>query len=221
MLRQVAIIYFSLACIVHAQTIIVNDNIQYFDFPDERITFRVSKYIEHGPGSVCDIVGCFTDIEMAYDGTTIAVETITLDEQSDWYLVEPGDAFSDAAIAAVQFPVLFDANWPNTPIGGPVSLGSGEFYLGVRTGAGFGGGPNRTAYGWVHLRPDGGGLTMVENVMSYNSRGIIVGTTTVVPEPAALAIVAIAVSLLAAVDRRRVSRLVRRSGSAVADLLGS
>jgi PEP-CTERM motif len=28
-----------------------------------------------------------------------------------------------------------------------------------------------------------GVLTMVKNVMSYDSRGIIVGTTTVVPEP--------------------------------------
>lgn len=67
-----------------------------------------------------------------------------------------------------------------------MAVGPNEFYLGVRTGAGFGGNPvppNRTAYGRVHLRPVNGVLSMVENVMSYNSRGVIVGTTSVVPEP--------------------------------------
>jgi uncharacterized protein (TIGR03382 family) len=43
---------------------------------------------------------------------------------------------------------------------------------------------------------------MVENVMSYNSRGIIVGTATAVPEPAATTVVALAASLGAAFRRR-------------------
>jgi MYXO-CTERM domain-containing protein len=51
---------------------------------------------------------------------------------------------------------------------------------------------DRDAFGWVHLRQVDGKYQMVGNAMAYESRGIIVGTTQVVPEPAALWLVAVA-----------------------------
>jgi hypothetical protein len=42
---------------------------------------------------------------------------------------------------------------------------------------------------------------MVENVMSYNSRGIVVGTTTVVPEPVSILSMAWGGVFLAALRR--------------------
>jgi hypothetical protein len=208
MLRYAAVICFTFATSAHAQTVVINDNINLNVQPDGRHSFIVSKGVDDASGIGCGPAGCFTSFSMDYDGTSLVAQRLTLDEQSDWFLVEPGDVFSAATIAGGQFPILFDSNWPNTPLGGPLTVGAGEFYLGVRTGVGFGGSPgnpgppNRNAYGWVHLRPENGVLTMVENVMSYNSRGIVVGTTTVVPEPASLEIVLFGVGMIAARRRR-------------------
>jgi hypothetical protein len=205
MFQRAAIVYFSLATAVHAQTVVPNNNITFSVGLNDIISIDVSKYPEHGFGSLCYSVGCFTEVNVKYDGAILSVDSIAIDESSDWLLVQPGDTFSAATIAAQQFPVFVGTN---VPPGGPLMVGSNEFYLGVRTGAGFSGTPgnpgpaNRTAYGWVHLRPVDGVLTMVENVMSYNSRGIVVGTTTVVPEPASLEIVLFGVGMIAARRRR-------------------
>jgi hypothetical protein len=105
------------------------------------------------------------------------------DEGSDWYVVHPGDAFSQATIAAGRFTPLVTFGPVIHP---PASVGD-DFYLGISTGKGFDIPADRTVFGWVHLRQKSDGRSMVENVMSYASRGIIVGTTTIVPEPAAIA----------------------------------
>jgi hypothetical protein len=119
--------------------------------------------------------------EFDYNASTAAYKNTALDEGSDWFLVQPGDVFSAARIAAGQFPPIVTFGPQSYP---PVSVGAGDFYLGVRTGQG----ATRDCFGWVQLRQISGiGTTvvMIDNVMSYDSRGIIVGTTTVVPEPAA------------------------------------
>jgi hypothetical protein len=81
--------------------------------------------------------------------------------------------------------------------GGLGEVGTGDFYLGVwipifdiDTGTFKESGQ---WYGWVHLRPISGTVTMVANAMSFDSRGIVVGTLEVVPEPrsAGLALVAL------------------------------
>jgi hypothetical protein len=137
---------------------------------------------------------------MIYSGQSLIVTDLTADEGSDWYLTSAGDVFSAATIDAGLFPLLTDAV-ARMSATTPVSVGPDDFYLGVRTGFGFTADrPNRTAYGWVHLRSVNGLLTMVENVMSYDSRGIIVGTTTVVPEPA-LSVLAIALALFPSISR--------------------
>ncbi len=188
MLRHVAIAYFALATALQAQTVFVNTHILASSAPGS-IGFSLSKDGQPPPFNQPPLscVECDTAIHFEYDGAKIKATVIALDEQSDWFLVQPGDIFSRATINAGQFPAVFNAIPP--PQGGEVTVGPGEFYLGVRTGRGFEGtlgnpGPvKRNAYGWVHLRPVNGVLTMAGNVMSYNSRGIIVGTTPLCRNP--------------------------------------
>jgi hypothetical protein len=76
-------------------------------------------------------------------------------------------------------------------------VGTGDFYLGIWIPVGDPlNPPSLQYYGWVHLRPVDGELTMVSNAMSYMSRGIVIGTTIVVPEPATAAIAAIGLPAL-------------------------
>jgi hypothetical protein len=203
MVRYAAIIYFASACAIHAQTVIVNDNIKFAASPDghpvlDDYIFKLSKVAMFRPD---DPHGSTTGFLFGFDGQKVTPFGIYLDSDgSDWYFVQPGNAFSDVAVAAGQFPVIIDFN-----SFGMATVGPGEFFLGVRTSFGSAsppGPPNRTAYGWVHLRPENGVLTMVENVMSYNSRGIIVGTTTVVPEPASIALLVLGLTSFAAVAGR-------------------
>jgi hypothetical protein len=201
MLQRAAIAYFALTTALEAQTVAVNTHIVAIPGPPG-IHFQVSKYGQpppfHEDPFTC--VDCDTEITFQYDGAKIKVTNILLDEGSDWFLVQPGDVFSAATVNAGQFPAIMNLSPP--PHGGEVAVGSGEFFLGVRTA----GNPpgnyfNRTTYGWVRLRPENGVLTMVENVMSFNSRGIIVGTATVVPEPLAIVSIGLGISLLAVFTR--------------------
>jgi hypothetical protein len=113
--------------------------------------------------------------------------------------VKNGDVFSPENIQAGLFtrlvtfgPVIYPA----------ADVGLSDFWLGVATGHNLS--SNRTAFGWAHLQPtspSSTGLMMLANVMSYDSRGIIVGTTTLVPEPATIWFVAIGLPVL--LRRRR------------------
>jgi hypothetical protein len=209
MLQRAAIAYFALTTALEAQTVAVNSHIVAIPGPPG-IHFQVSKYGQpppfHEDPFTC--VDCDTEISFEYDGTRIKVFTILLDEGSDWFHVRPGDIFSAATIDDGRFPTITNVVPPLVPPPqlGEIDVGSGDFYLGVRT-ADSPGNPspyfNRTTYGWVHLRPVDGVLTMVENVLSFNSRGIIVGTATVVPEPPALLSMGLGI-LLFAVFRRGV-----------------
>ena len=195
MLRYVAIAYFAFVGVLHAQNVVVNDNI-IARADSNRIHFEISKDGQPPPFHTGSCVECDTEVTFQYDDAKLKTSSILLDEASDWFLVQPGDIFSAATINAGQFPAIVNVT-PEIK-GSEVTVGPGEFYLGLRTGRGFANSrPNRNAYGWVHLRPDNGVLTMVGNVMSYNSRGIIVGTTTIVPEPTALAMAGVGLSLLA------------------------
>jgi hypothetical protein len=196
--RYITVAVFVFATSVNAQTVFVDSHITTKASRND-IHFSISKDGQPPPFHLC--VECDTGINFQYDGTTIKTWVISLDEQSDWFLVQPGNTFSAATINAGQFPAIVNVISP--PQGGEVTVGPGDFYLGVRTGRGFEGPrPKRNAYGWVHLRPVNGVLTMVENVMSYNSRGIIVGTTTVVPEPSTVPTIGMAISLATFLNRR-------------------
>lgn len=136
-----------------------------------------------------------------------------VDDGSAWYLVSNGESFTRAGIAKNTYQRLYGdypmPSWPSVIVGN-------DFYLGVNTGVSFDeDGDARDALGWVKLRVEGRpsdpdlpppfrfNLAMVDNVMSYYSPGIVVGTTTVVPEPTAIALCGIAVLGLASLRRRK------------------
>lgn len=110
-------------------------------------------------------------------GPTISFVTMDMDEGSDWYLASLGDSFSRDSIQNSEFPTLVSGN--------PLFVGFGDFYLGINTGNGIWVYPDipRNLYGWVHLQSIGGTITMLDNAMSYQGSGIVIGTTEVIPEP--------------------------------------
>ena len=188
----------ALTCELHAQVIVVNDNVQ-LDYFGNHFALTVKKSVNDDSGG--------TSAEFVDDRFQQSISGIggNVDEGSDWYLVQPGDLFSRAAVSADEFPLVFSLSEPD--MSNTVYVGPEDFYLGVRTGIGYGYPQNRTAYGWVHLgRNPTGQLTMLENVMSYDNYGIFVGTTQIIPEPNALAMMVCAAGLLAAIVRR--SRVV-------------
>lgn len=205
MIRATAFACMFIACSTQAQTIVVNSNVQFtFGEIDLGIVsynteFRVSKYVSYG--AACNFSNCFTTQGMQYDNGTLAGIFTSADEEADWYSVKPGDVFDASAIAGKSFPVLQETV-PFKIDFGVANVGTDAFYLGVRTGTGYsilpgGAMPNRSVYGWVHLQPVNGTLIMLENVMSYDSTGIIIGTTTALPEPnTSILVLCVAATLL-------------------------
>jgi hypothetical protein len=170
------------------QTVVVDDNIMFV--PDS--AFGLGNH----RGTVQQIAaGDSTSVWFDYDGSHLTAVTWNLDEESDWYVVNPGDAFGFASLESGQFTPIFTTDNSR----GPVFVGDGEFYLGVSTsGQGlpvpF---PQRNVFGWVRLEgtaipgfppiiPATGRLEMLGNAVAYNSLGIIVGTAEVVPEPSGI-----------------------------------
>jgi len=197
MARFAAIICLVFASTAQAQSIVVNNNVQLNNenqFPDLfNVSFLVSKTATHSPGCSCDTSPFFN-----FADGTFTPKGSSADEESDWYVVHPGDIFSPGSIANHSFPLLIDYTTVPGTVGPPLTVGTDDFYLGVRTGVGYSFDglyhlPHRTVYGWVHLQSIGGTLTMLGNVMSYDSPGIIVATNTVVPEPSALLLLGIGV----------------------------
>jgi hypothetical protein len=189
--RNTLILLAAFACSVQAQTVVINSNLSVYQrhLSNEEFSVGVGQNAE---SSIC----CpsapntdYTEVYFDYDGTRVAFNNTLLDESMDVYIVKAGDVFSPANIQAGLFPKVFVV-YPSTT--SSVVVSSGDFYLGVSTGQGIANIPgtyipNRTAFGWVHLHPISvNSVSMVDNVMSYNSPGIIVGTTTLVPEPATI-----------------------------------
>lgn len=136
------------------------------------------------------------------------------DDGSAWFLVDSGEGFTRAGIARNEYPKFIDINDPFLPRL-VVTVGN-DFYLGVNTGVSYTeSGDFRDALGWVRLKaralgdPESGipprrmTLEMVGNAMSYYSPGIIVGTTTVVPEPTAIALGGTSLLAFAVLLRRK------------------
>ena len=165
------------------QTVVVNDNIQFAFIPGGSLDEDSENHV----GTVSqDIIGDdHTSVWFYFDGNELSYRTENIDGGSDWYLVHPGDEFGYTTLENDQFSQIFHGN--NEPIG------LDDFYLGVST-EGVGPFNNcdphsevcRNVFGWVRLRNVLGRLEMVENAVAYNSLGIIVGTTEVVPEPPGL-----------------------------------
>jgi hypothetical protein len=116
---------------------------------------------------------------------TLEVVQWNIDAESDWYLVEAGDVFSRTTIEEDRFPILFTTDNPRPPI----DLPSRNFYLAAASGhVPYG---ERTIFGWLQLEITGTrpflGLQFVSSAVAIDSKGIVVGTHTQIPEPATIA----------------------------------
>ena len=127
--------------------------------------------------------GDSTSIWLNVLGDTISFVTTNLDEGSDWYSVSSLEEFSNASILGDSHQVFVRA-LPSGFESNNLTVGFGDFYLGVNTGL-----AHRTVYGWVHLRNVEGTLSMIGSAVTYEGTGIIVGTTRVVPEPSSSALI--------------------------------
>jgi hypothetical protein len=177
----------TVACSLHAQTVIQNSNLRLGPG---------GGGLNYGLAVFQDIAATdFTEIGGIYNRPTIQVSFANLDQGSDWYVVHPGDLFDAAHIQAGAFTKLTLGPFP-------ANVGQSDFWLGVATGE-IQFGP-RTVFGWVQLHPlSDTQLMMVENAVSYDSPGIIVGTTTLVPEPASASMFLCAIARVLSVRRRR------------------
>ncbi|QDT71678.1 PEP-CTERM sorting domain-containing protein [Lacipirellula limnantheis] len=190
-------------CATFGATIVPNTNLAWHpvmepEYQDELGTNYMARVDQ-------DLFGDYTGLSFAFKQVSateysLGATLVTLDEESDWYLVEAGDSFSKAGIEGNEFTSIFTTDhwFPAVTVGT-------DFYLGVNTGKG----DRRDVFGWAHFQvvamplpfpSDDDVLIMVENVMSYGGVGIIVG---VVPEPATIALTSIAFISLITLRRRR------------------
>lgn len=126
-----------------------------------------------------DEYGDFTSIWFDLVANTLIFKNSNIDEASDWYLTEHGDEFTKENINNDQFPMFVRVNEAGLFESNNVFVGISDFYLGINTGT-F---APRSAFGWVHLQNDSGTLSMLGNAMTYQTDGIIIGTTSTIPEP--------------------------------------
>lgn len=73
-----------------------------------------------------DVYGDYTSVWMEYEfiDSTLEVVNWNLDDESDWYIVQPGEVFSASGIAAGQYPVLFTQDNPRPPV--PIDFAAGD-----------------------------------------------------------------------------------------------
>jgi hypothetical protein len=153
-----------------SQPIVVpNENVLLSPVGDEHL-LNVSRSPSFDADNCQELFCSFVVFEYENGVLDFGADHQFLTVSGDWYLVSAGDIFSEATTD--QYPAMF---LQGHLVGPPVDVGTSDFYLGV--------GLDTSTYGWVQLRPIDGGLTMVANVIAYGSRGIVVGTTQVVPEP--------------------------------------
>lgn len=136
----------------------------------------------------------YTPVSVGNPVAKLEAVTWWLDDGSDWSLVQLNDRFHSRDLALKRFPIFVSDSipgyYPGPPV--PVNLASNGFiYLGINTGVSYDDGPppnpgssSRDAYGWLKLgRTSSGQWFAAESAIAYNSLGIIVGTTTSIPEP--------------------------------------
>lgn len=133
---------------------------------------------------------------------TITSTLWTADAGADLYLAYSGDIFTADTIAAGQFKPLFAINQPDTYSLTIPFLRS--LYIGINTGPDMAPSfPNRDVFGWVEIRNVPNNLIVVRSAMAYGESGIIIGTTTPVPEPEIYSLMIIGLGLLRLATKRK------------------
>lgn len=194
--RLLAILFFVSACQLQAQTVIVDDNLE-FEVDASGLGNHQGTVCQDSVAgtSSCDSTLAFFD----WDGTNIDAVNFSLDEGSDYYVVQPGDHFDLNYTKSAPLPLLVIADellfpsvtYPAVQVGAGIVGQPVDFYLGVATGLSDPCCSERDVFGWVHLRDatGTGQLTMVGNAVAYGYEGIIAGTTIGLPEPSSALLV--------------------------------
>lgn len=186
------------------QTVIVNDNLTF----------------EQSGGSLGDYTGTIQqttsgDITSAwfdYDlvGGTLTGLNMNIDEGSDWYVVDPFEVFGFATLAEDRFTPIIRVASDGGDIEKMTVPVQSDLFLGVATtGQGLshpcepGTTFCRNVFGWIHLRPSFPGLEVVSSAVAYDSLGIVVATSTVIPEPACVLLAAVALCTVCSAAARR------------------
>ena len=139
-----------------------------------------------------DVTQVFGEVAVSGSTATLLLNNTALDEGSDWFVTNPGDLFTRDSIEAGQFNFL-----PITePASGSLDVEVGEsFFLGVNTGSsedffsGVGGfgvpfDSIRQHFGWGEfLINQNGELQILDSAVAYDLGGIVIGTSTAIPEP--------------------------------------
>jgi len=139
-----------------------------------------------------DTTSVLGEVTVSGPTATLLFNSIALDEGSDWFVTNPGDLFTRDSIDAGQFnflPIQYESAIP----GGSLDVEVGEsFFLGVNTGSSddFFSGDSvpfdviRQHFGWGEfLINQNGELQILDSAVAYDLGGIVIGTSTAIPEP--------------------------------------
>lgn len=157
---------------------------------------NTSIWVDQTPG------GDYTGTFLAYNAAagTLSFRTFNVDEGSELFLVQPGDALTQATQG--NFLSLYGT------YNAPVQVGR-DFYLGAGTRSGSDPGFSWadhawTSFGWAHFRADDQGqLAIVDSAMAFREPGIVVGTLSAVPEASTFVLMGIGLMGMTGVARRR------------------
>jgi hypothetical protein len=178
--------------------VIVDDNIGFSRGAGSNFLTFISgrpdcPFSTPSPADPCWQQGAFQDDLFIYDGQNILHSESGISLPLEWYPAQFGDILSDNTLPVGRDNVFLEPN--------PLYVGSADFYLAIALKGGFPDPRPRRAFGWIHFRPVDGRIEMVSNVMAYNVPGLIVGMSTVVPEPTTAAII-LAILAISVCERR-------------------
>jgi hypothetical protein len=181
-----ASLFVSCSVVFSAPLVIRNDVefVPYIDAP-EITMFQTGQ----GPQGARDS----TKARIYFDGEMLSVRPSSTDQGSDWYIVQVADDFGLKNISLGRYPTIFESR-KHTPPYNPAPffhIPPGPFYLGFSTGLSFDQTEDRTIFGWIYLAreresplsPWYNMLRMNGSAVAYDSKGIIIGSTLLVPEP--------------------------------------
>lgn len=149
-------------------------------FPSYQYALTIEQYPPPGASS--------TSILFDQSAQNLTFRTMNLDGGSYWYFTMLNDSFTPDNIAQGDF-ILF--NQPDQSFNVPY----GNFYFGVRTFSDFG--EDIQGFGWAMMNNSETGLTLLGSAITYDQPGIIIGTTSTVPEPGVLSLLLPALTILA------------------------
>ena len=153
---------------------------------DTNVTLRVPGYFYQYALRIYQDAAAtdYTEIEFDRSGQNLTLRMENADEGSDWYFAALNNPFTAATISQGSFT-------PFSPAQPTHNVGFTDFYFGINTGRGFAGGtPGREVFGWALLRNSASGLQLLGSAVTYDRPGIVIGTTTTVPEPTAALLLA-------------------------------